>query len=338
MEMSERILGNDLKVSPVGLGCMGFSHGYGQPTEKKEAERLIRQAYDLGYTYFDTAEIYGTPQDPHQNERLVGRALADVRDKVVISTKFGLSFDHESDVVPYPVIPDARPETIRHSVEGSLTRLGTDHIDLYFQHRIDPDVAPEEVAGVMADLIREGKITHWGISEANEEYLRRADAVCHVTAVQNRYSMMARQYEKLFPVLEELGVGFVAFSPMANGFLTGKYGKGQKFDAKTDYRAAMPQFTDKAVEQNQKLLKLLQDIAEDRNATSAQISLAWMLNKKPWIVPIPGSRKPARMKENFDASGIVLSQEEVLRIDKALDESGMSAVFGGTKIETGHQQ
>jgi aryl-alcohol dehydrogenase-like predicted oxidoreductase len=331
--MKERILGKDLKVSPVGLGCMGFSHGYGAATEEEEAVHLIRHAYDLGYTYFDTAEIYGTPSDPHQNERIVGRALADVWDKVVISTKFGLSFDLASGEVPYPVIPDARPETIRRSVEGSLKRLGTDHIDLYFQHRIDPKVAPEEVAGVMEDLIREGKITHWGISEADETYLRRADAVCHVTAVQNRYSMMARQYEKLFPVLEELNVGFVAFSPMANGFLTGKYGKKQKFDKKTDYRAAMPQFSDAAVEQNQTLLSLLQNIAGEKQATPAQISLAWMLNKKPWIVPIPGSRKPERMKENFGAYKIALTTEEVRRIDEALDQSGMSEVFGGTRVE-----
>ena len=330
--MRKRILGQDLAVSPLGLGCMGFSHGYGEAMEAKEAERRIRSAYDLGYTFFDTAEVYGTPEDPHHNEKLLGRALADIRDKVVISTKFGLSFDLSGGKAPYPVIPDARPETIRKSVEGSLERLGTDHIDLYFQHRIDPRVEPEVVAGVMADLIREGKITHWGISEANEEYLRRANAVCPVTAVQNRYSMMARQYEALFPVLEELGIGFVAFSPMANGFLTGRYGKGEHFDGKVDYRASMPQFTDQAVDQNQKLLELLQKLAAMKNATPAQISLAWMLNKKPWIVPIPGSRKPERMKENFDSSAIELSEEEISRIDRALDESGMSAVFGGSAV------
>jgi len=331
--MTDRILGRDLAVSPLGLGCMGFSHGYGAATDEQEAIRLIRQAYDMGYTFFDTAEVYGTPQDPHHNEKLVGKALADVRDKVVISTKFGLGFDLESDQVPYPLIPDARPETIRRSVEGSLQRLGTDHIDLYFQHRIDPAVEPEEVAGVMADLIKEGKITHWGISEANEEYLRRANSVCPVTAVQNRYSMMARQYESLFPVLEELGIGFVAFSPMANGFLTGKYGKGQHFDSANDYRASMPQFTDEAVSQNQALLKLLQDLAEAKGAAPAQISLAWMLGKKPWIVPIPGSRKPERMQENFGAASISLTPEEIRSIDEALDKVGMSAVFGGSAIK-----
>ncbi len=335
--MDTRILGKDLAVSAVGLGCMGFSHAYGAPTEKDEAVRLIRQAAEMGYTFFDTAEVYGTPEDPHVNERLVGEALAPIRDKVVIASKFGLRFDFASGKVPVPLIPDSRPETIRHSVEGSLKRLGTDHIDLYFQHRIDPTVEPEEVAGVMAGLIREGKITHWGISEANEDYLRRANAVCPVTAVENRYSMMARQYESLFPVLEELGVGLVAFSPMANGFLTGRYGKGQHFDPRTDYRAAMPQFTDAAVEQNAALLSLLNDMAAQKKATPAQISMAWMLCKKPWIVPIPGTRKPERMAENAGAAGIRLTAQEVQALDDALDQMEMSAVFGGTPIAKAKQ-
>ena len=335
--MDTRILSKDLAVSAVGLGCMGFSHAYGAPTEEKEAVRLIRQAAEMGYTFFDTAEVYGTPEDPHVNERLVGEALAPIRDKVVIASKFGLRFDFASGKVPVPLIPDSRPETIRHSVEGSLKRLGTDHIDLYFQHRIDPAVEPEEVAGVMAGLIREGKITHWGISEANEDYLRRANAVCPVTAVENRYSMMARQYESLFPVLEELGVGLVAFSPMANGFLTGRYGKGQHFDPRTDYRAAMPQFTDAAVEQNAALLSLLNDMAAQKKATPAQISMAWMLCKKPWIVPIPGTRKPERMAENAGAAGIRLTAQEVQALDDALDQMEMSAVFGGTPIAKAKQ-
>lgn len=332
-EMETRVLGKDLSVSAVGLGCMGFSHAYGAPTDEKETLRLLRRAFDLGYTFFDTAEVYGTADDPHVNESLVGKALADVKNHVVIATKFGLRFDRESGRVPLPLIPDSRPETIRRSVEGSLTRLGVDHIDLYFQHRIDPSVEPEEVAGVMADLIREGKITHWGISEANEDYLRRADAVCPVTAVQNRYSMMARHYESLFPVLEELGIGLVAFSPMANGFLTGQYGKGQRFDAATDYRAAMPQFTDKAVDQNAALLKLLADMAAEKGATSAQISMAWMLCKHPWIVPIPGTRKEDRMKENAGAASVFLTPSEVRALDDALDHMDMSAVFGGTPLK-----
>ena len=330
--MQTRTLGKDLTVSAVGLGCMGFSHAYGAPTGKREAVQLLRQAVEMGYTFFDTAEVYGTPENPHINERLVGEALAPVRNQTVIATKFGLSFDFESGKVPRPLIPDSRTEAIRRSVEGSLTRLQTDHIDLYFQHRIDPRVSPEEVAGVMADLIREGKITHWGISEADEEYLRRANAVCPVTAVQNRYSMMARHWETLFPALEELGVGLVAFSPMANGFLTGRYGKGERFDPQTDYRAAMPQFTDEAVDQNQKLLALLRRMAKEKSASPAQISMAWMLCKKPWIVPIPGTRKEERMKENAGAAEVFLSPEEVKSLEDALDSMEMSPVFGGTGI------
>ena len=330
--MQTRILEKDLTVSAVGLGCMGFSHAYGAPTEEGEAIRLLQKAFHFGYTFFDTAEVYGTAEDPHINEELVGKALAPVRDQVVIATKFGLRFDFESGRVPVPLIPDSRPETIRRSVEGSLRRLGTDHIDLYFQHRIDPKVEPEEVAQVMAELIHQGKITHWGISEANEDYLRRAHAVCPVTAVQNRYSMMARHYESLFPVLEELNVGLVAFSPMANGFLTGKYGKGQHFDPKTDYRAAMPQFTDQAADQNRELLHLLHTMAAEKDASPAQISMAWMLCKKPWIVPIPGTRKEDRMLENAGAAEVSLSAEEVQALDDALDQMEMSAVFGGTPL------
>lgn len=326
-------LGRDLTVGAVGLGCMGFSHAYGPATDEREAAKLIREAYDVGYRFFDTAEVYGTADDPHVNERIVGEALRDVRSDVVIASKFGLRFDLESGVVPYPLIPDSRPETIRRSVEGSLKRLKTDHIDLYFQHRIDPSVEPEAVAQVMAELIKEGKITHWGISEANEDYLRRAHAVCPVTAVENRYSMMARQHAALFPVLKELGVGFVAFSPMANGFLTGAYGKGQTFDAKTDYRAAMPQFTDEAVEKNRTLLELLRDTAASHNATPAQISLAWMIDRPEHIVPIPGSRKPERMRENLAAGEVNLSAAEVAELDAALDGMEMSDVYGGTALK-----
>ena len=332
--MNTRTLGADLTVSAVGLGCMGFSHAYGAPTEQKEAIRAIRAAYDLGYTMFDTAETYGTAADPHENEKLVGEALADVRTSVQIVTKFGIRFDETSAAVNKPLIPDSRPETIRASVEGSLRRLQTDHIDLYFQHRMDPGVEPEAVAQVMADLIREGKITHWGISEVTEDYLRRAHKVCPVTAVPNRYSMMARHHEALFPALEELRIGFVAFSPMANGLLTACYGKDDKFDPNLDYRNAMPQFAPGAADQNRELLGLLRDLAEKKGATPAQISLAWMLCKKPWIVPIPGSRKVERMRENAGAAEVVLSPEEVETIDKALDTIPMSAVFGGTAVKS----
>ena len=330
--MDTRKLGDGLEVSAVGLGCMGFSHAYGAPTERKEAVRMIRRAVEMGYTFFDTAEIYGPQDDPHDNERIVGEALEPYRDKVQIATKFGIRFDLFADTVSHPLITDSRPEVIRASVEGSLKRLKTDHIDLYFQHRIDADVPAEEVAGVMADLIKEGKILHWVIFEANEAYLRRAHAVCSVAAVENRYSMMARHYEALFPVLEELGIGLVAFSPLANGFLSGRYGKNEKFDTKYDYRSNMPQFTSEAVEQNRQLLALLEETACRKNATSGQISLAWMMCKKPWIVPIPGTRKENRLLKNAGAAEIALSKAEVAALDKALAKIPMSAVFGGSKI------
>lgn len=330
--MDKRLLGKGLEVSAVGLGCMGFSHAYGAPTDKDEAVSMIRSAYEMGYTFFDTAEVYGTSEDPHQNEELVGESLKWVRNHVQIVSKFGIHFDMSSSQVNHPLIPDSRPEVIRASVEGSLRRLQTDRIDLYFQHRIDPAIEPEVVAGVMSELIQEGKILHWGISEANQEYLRRAHVVCPVTAVENRYSMMARQYEGLFPVLEELGIGLVAFSPMANGFLSGKYGKGEQFDKQYDYRSNMPQFTDDAVEKNRELLALLKRMAESKDATPAQISMAWMLCKKPWIVPIPGTRKLERLRENAGAADVKLTGEEVRLLDEALDHMEMSEVFGGSKI------
>lgn len=331
--MKQRILGSDLKASALGLGCMGFSHAYGAPTGRKEAIRLIRQAVDMGYTFFDTAEVYGTPETPHHNEELVGAALRECRDRVVIATKFGIRFDMDSPEVNKPLVPDSRPAVIRASVEASLRRLGTGRIDLYYQHRGDPSVPVEDVAGVMADLLREGKITHWGLSEADEDTLRRAHAVCPVTAIQNRYSMMARWHESLFPVLEELGVGFVAFSPMANGLLTGAYGKDSKFDGKTDCRSAMPQFAAGAMEQNRELLALLRRLAEEKGATPAQVSLAWMLCKKPCLVPIPGTRKPERMRENAGAADLSLSAAEVRPLDAALDGMEMSDVFGGSRIK-----
>ena len=331
--MQERILGKDLKVSAVGLGCMGFSHAYGAPTEQKEAVYRLQQSVEMGYTFFDTAEVYGTPEEPHQNEVLVGKALKDCRDKVVIATKFGIHFDMESTDVNKPLVPDSRPEVIRASVEASLKRLDTDYINLYYQHRIDPDIPIEEVAGVMAELIQEGKITHWGLSEADEDTIRRAHAVCPVTAIQNRYSMMARWHESLFPMLEELDIGYVAFSPLANGFLSAKYSRNSEFDSVSDYRSMMPQFSSEGVEQNQELLALLHRIADEKNATPAQISLAWMLCKKPYLVPIPGSRKIERMKENADAADVVLTAEEVNALDDALNAMEMSEVFGGTKIK-----
>lgn len=331
--MKHRMLGKNLEVSAVGLGCMGFSHAYGAPMEKKEAVQAIRAAYEMGYTFFDTAEVYGTQENPHENELLVGEALKPYRDRVKIATKFGIGFDKADGKVNHDLIPNARPEVIRKSVECSLKRLKTDYIDLYFQHRIDPTIPPETVAEVMKELIDEGKILHWGISEANEDYLRRADSVCKVTAVENRYSMMARAYETLFPVLEELNVGLVAFSPMANGFLTGKYGSDCVFDPRYDYRSIMPQFSKEAQEKNGELLSLLHDIAEKKQATQTQISLAWMQCKKPYIVPIPGTRKVERMKENLLSAEVILSEKEVNEIDYALENMTMSEVFGGSKMK-----
>lgn len=329
--MQYRTLGSDLTVSAVGLGCMGMSHAYGAPADKKQMTELLAQAVDLDYTFFDTAEVYGTSEHPHDNEELVGAALKPYRDKIVLATKFGIHFDMTSNATNKPLVPDSRLEVIRASVDASLKRLDTDHIDLYYQHRLDPKIPIEEVAGVMADLIREGKITHWGLSEATEDTIRRAHAVCPVTAIQNRYSMMARWYENLFPVLEELHIGYVAFSPLANGFLSGKYDKSSQFDAETDYRSIMPQFQPENIDRNNDLLTLLQKLAEQNNATPAQISLAWMLCKKPYIVPIPSTRRLSRLLENAGAADVTLSAEEVSDIDEALNGMEMSEVFGGSK-------
>lgn len=318
----------NLEVSAIGLGCMGMSHAYGTATDMAEATGLLQKAVELGYTFFDTAEVYGTVDNPHHNEELLGKALRQVRDKVVIATKFGLSFDTSSGKIPYPLIPDSRPATIRKSVEGSLRRLQTDHIDLYYQHRQDPNVPVEDVAGIMGDLIKEGKILGWGLSEVDEAIIRKAHSVTPVTAIQNRFSMMARWYECLFPVLEELGIGFVAFSPLANGFLSDRYSVSSKFDRTSDYRASMPQFQAENYETNHELLELIRQIAEAKGATPAQISLAWMLAKKPFIVPIPGTRKVVRLEENAEAAEIELTQQEINMIDMHLDSIPMSKVFG----------
>ena len=321
-------------MSAVGLGCMGMSHAYGVPADKQEMTELLADAVDMGYTFFDTAESYGTISNPHDNEELLGNALKPFRDRIVIATKFGISFEHLEAPGPHAVITDSRPEVIRRSVDASLRRLRTDHIDLYYQHRTDPKVEPEIVASVMADLIKAGKILHWGISEPSEEYLRRAHSVCPVAAIQDRYSMMARWNEALFPTLEELGVGFVAFSPLANGLLTRCYTGNDRFDVATDYRASMPQFQKESFEQNKALFSLVDDLAEQKHATPAQISLAWMMCKRPWIVPIPGTRKLCRLKENIGAADIQLSAKEVEHIDSALDAMRMSDVFSGSLVKS----
>lgn len=324
--MEHRMIGNSaLEVSAIGLGCMGITHASGTPMSIKDGAKVIEQAYDMGYTLFDTAECYtGINSDGSiaYNEEVVGQALRPIRNKIVLATKCGVQ--HGKD----RLIVDSRPETIRKSVEGSLKRLQTDYIDLYYQHRIDPAVSPEEVAETMEKLIQEGKIRAWGISETNEEYLRRAHAVCPVAAIQNRYSMMARWHENLFPVVEELGVAYVAFSPMANGFLTGRYSKDSVFEQGTDYRSNMPQYTAEGFEKGQELQELLNGLAEEKQATPAQISLAWMLCKKPFIIPIPGSRKPKRLKENLGAANVILTTEEIAAIDRKLDTMTIP-VFGG---------
>lgn len=330
--MNIRTLGRDLEVSAIGLGCMGMSHAYGPAADKKEMTKLLSQAVELGYTFFDTAEVYGTPENPHDNEKLLGEALKPYRNKIVLASKCGIRFDETSSSVNKPLIPDGRPETIKKSVDGSLKRLQMDHLDLYYIHRIDQNVPIEETAGAMKELMEQGKIMHWGISEADETMLRRAHAVCPVTAVQNRYSIMYRDYETLFPVLEELQIGFVAFSPLANGFLSAKYGKDAEFTKGTDYRSVMPQFSPEGIDKNQELIKLLLDMADQKHATPAQISLAWMLAKKPWIVPIPGTRKYDRLVENAQSADVVLTDLEVKTFDQILETIPMSEVFGGSKV------
>lgn len=325
--MEKRRLGKSgILVNPVGLGCMGFSHASGDPVPEADAVKTIREAYDIGYDYFDTAESYtGLYPDGSvsYNEELVGKALKDVRDKVIIGTKMGVA--HNADRT---LRLDSRPETIRKSLEGSLKRLGTDYVDIYFQHRIDPNVEPETVAETMGELIKEGKVRAWGISETDEDYLRRANAVTPVTVIENRYSMMARWYENLFPVCEELDIAYIAFSPMANGFLTGKYTPKTTFEGSQDYRVGMPQYTEAGYAKGRELLDILNQLAEEKHCTMAQLSLAWMICKKPYIVPIPGSRKRDRLKSNFEAGDVTLTPDEIAAIDAKLDTMDFD-VFGG---------
>ena len=331
--MDKRILGKDLQVSAIGYGCMGMIHAYGTVSTQKEAEQLIEKAIDCGCTFFDTAEIYGTADDPHHNEKLMGAVLKLYRNKIVLASKCGIRFDETATTVNKPLIPDGRPETIKASINGSLQRLNTDHLDLYYIHRIDATVPIEETAGAMKGLMEQGKITHWGLSETDEDTIRRAHKVCPVTAIQNRYSMMYRDYEKLFPVLEELKIGFVAFSPLANGLLTAQYHSHAEFEKPGDYRSAMPQFTEEGIKENEKFLLWISKLAEEKNATPAQISLAWMSAKKPYIVPIPGTRKVSRLEENMKAADVKLTQAEVKKIDEMLEKIPMSQVFGGSGIQ-----
>ena len=309
--MQKRKLGNNLEVSAIGLGCMGMSFGYGPASDKQQMISLLRSAVDRGITFFDTAEAYG----PFENEELVGEALAPVREQVVIATKFGFKRASEDDARWNDL--DSRPEHIREVAENSLKRLRTDTIDLFYQHRVDPNVPIEEVAGTLKVLIQEGKIKHYGLSEAGVQTIRRAHAVHPVTALQSEYSLWWREPEaEILPVLEELEIGFVPFSPLGRGFLTGKIDENTTFDS-SDFRNSLPRFTQEARKANEALLELLRKIAERKSATPAQISLAWLLSQKPWIVPIPGTTKLNRLEENIGAAAIELSADDLREIDSA---------------------
>lgn len=303
--MKKRVLGKSgLEVSALGLGCMGLSFGYGPATDKQDAIKLIRAAFDRGVTFFDTAEAYG----PYANEQLLGEALAPFRKDIVIATKFGFK-----DGQP-PLGTDSRPETIRAVAEASLKRLRTDVIDLLYQHRVDPNVPMEDVAGAVKDLIREGKVKYFGMSEAGVQSIRRTHAVQPVAALQSEYSLWWREpEEEILPTLEELGIGFVPFSPLGKGFLTGKIDENTTF-GKDDFRSIVPRFSEGNRKANQALVDLLGKMAKERNATPAQIALAWLLAQKPWIVPIPGTTKLHRLEENLGAADIVLSDSDLKEI------------------------
>ena len=309
--MQKRYLGNDkLEVSAIGLGCMGMSQSYGPPPgDRQDMIALIRAAVERGVTFFDTAEVYG----PFTNEELVGEALAPFRDQVVIATKFGFDFGPNGEQRGL----NSRPEHIKEAVEGLLQRLGVETIDLYYQHRVAPDVPIEEVAGAVKDLIQEGKVKHFGLSEAAAPTIRRAHAVQPVTAVQSEYSLWWRRpEEEVLPALEELGIGFVPYSPLGKGFLTGKIDENAVF-ASTDIRNTIPRFTPEARKANQALVDLLSSIAQRKNATPAQIALAWLLAQKPWIVPIPGTRKLERLEENIGAVAVELTPDDLRDIESA---------------------
>jgi aryl-alcohol dehydrogenase-like predicted oxidoreductase len=309
--MQTRTLGQGLEVSAIGLGCMGMSQSYGVIPNKADMIPVLRAAVDRGVTFFDTAQIYG----PFMNEELVGEALAPVRDRVVIATKFGLGVDENGQQTQ-----DSRPETIGRTVEESLRRLRTDHIDLFYQHRVDPNVPIEDVAGAVKDLIAAGKVRHFGLSEAGVGTIRRAHAVQPVTAIQSEYSLWWRRPEEaLLPTLEELGIGLVPFSPLGKGFLTGAIDEKTAFTP-NDFRNIVPRFSAEARKANQGMVDLLRSIAERKGATPAQVALAWLLAQKPWIVPIPGSTKLSRIEENIGAAAVELTSEDLSEIDEAATE------------------
>ncbi|UCJ16669.1 aldo/keto reductase [Pseudomonas sp. MM211] len=311
--MQTRQLGNSgLEVSAIGLGCMGLSHGYGPATDRSQAIALIRAAADRGVTFFDTAEVYG----PFINEDVLGEALAPMRDQVVIASKFGFTFGDDGK----QQILDSQPRQIRLAVEGSLKRLRTERIDLLYQHRVDPQVPIEDVAGTVAELIAEGKVLHFGLSEAGASTIRRAHAVQPLAALQSEYSLWWREpEEEILPLLEELGIGFVPFSPLGKGFLTGAIKSGQQFGS-DDFRSQVPRFAASALDANQVLVELLQEIAMDKGATPAQVAIAWLLARKPWIVPIPGTTKLARLEENLAAATLIFDAAEMSRISNAVEQ------------------
>lgn len=306
--MQTRKLGTQgLEVSTLGLGCMGLSFGYGPATDKKEAIKLLLSAYESGVTFFDSAEAYG----PYENEILLGEAFSTMRDKVVIATKFGFKNGLPNEGL------DSRPENIRAVAEGALKRLKTDYIDLYYQHRVDPNVPIEEVAGTVQDLIKEGKVKYWGLSEAGATTIRKAHEILPVSALQSEYSLWWREPEhEIIPTLEELGIGFVPFSPLGKGFLTGAINENTQFDS-TDFRNIVPRFSEENRKANQVVVDLLKSIAKEMSATPAQVALAWLLAQKPWIVPIPGTTKLHRLQENIGATNLELSVENLAQITEA---------------------
>lgn len=315
--MEMRVLGKDgLKVSAIGLGCMGFTQSYPPYLPKNEAINVIRQAVELGVNFFDTAEVYG----PYTNEELLGEALAPYRDKVIIATKFGYDIENNKlDEAGRPIALSSNPKVIRRAIEGSLKRLKTDHIDLYYQHRVDPDTPIEEVAETIKDLVKEGKVLHWGLSEASAATVRKAHATYPLTAVQSEYSMWYRNVEKeLLPTLEELKIGFVPFSPLGKAVLTGRFNKDTYFD-KSDFRSQIPRFNSENLQQNMKLVEYVQILAKDKNVTPAQIALAWLLVQKPWIVPIPGTKKITRVQENLGSVKVKFTTEELMQIREKLN-------------------
>ena len=326
--MQKRKLGNSgLEVSALGLGCMGMSFSYGPPKDKQEMTTLLRAAVERGITFFDTAEVYG----PFTNEELVGEALAPIREQVVIATKFG--FNLNPDGSPGWQGLNSRPERIRQVAEASLKRLKIETIDLFYQHRVDPDVPIEDVAGAVKDLIREGKVKHFGLSEAGVQTIRRAHRVQPVTALQSEYSLWTRTPEKeVIPTLEELGIGFVPYSPLGKGFLTGKMDASTKFES-TDFRSTLPRFTPEALKANQALIDLLASIGERKKATPAQIALAWLLARKPWIVPIPGTTKLDRLDENIGAVSIELTPDDLRDIENAASKITVQGARYPEKLE-----